>query len=120
MKRPTSRARGVCLRFFLVLGHPLKLTHPREAAQEPGQLGMGRHPRLEEQDTRARIQTASNTETGEVQTPSVKRRGLPRHGEGMEVDDGEDAVFPPLQIDPRADCAKVVSQGQDCRWAGCR
>jgi len=67
---------------------------------------------LEEKDARARIQPAGKTETGEVEPRMAKRRGLARHGEGMEINDGEDTVLLPLQIDPRADCPEVVSQGQ--------
>ena len=99
------------LGLVLELRHAPQLPEAGDALQDPGQLGVLGHVALDEQGAdapgRARRPAAPGPARGCLARSSP---GVLGHGEGVEVDDAEEAVGPVLVVDPVAHRPEQVAE----------
>src|SRR5574341_1366323 len=94
---------------ILILGLPLQLPPRRHAGEEPRQLAVLRHVRLDEQGAALGIQPGG--QQGERHLPGAggQRLRLVRLGHGVQVHDAEEALMLSLERHPVLHRAQVVA-----------
>lgn len=98
------------------LDHPLEPRNGSGAREEPAQLGVGRHGRLDE-DFRPgafgrHVDAGGEVQRGRLEGLLAQDLWVVRGGDGVQVDDAEAAGVLVLVDDPLADGAEVVAQVQ--------
>ena len=96
----------------LELGHARQLTHLGVAVEDPAQLGVLRHVRLDENGALLGIDTDRQIEGGRVQTSLAQGSRVLASGDGVQVDDAVEAVELILHVDPLTQGPHVVADGQ--------
>ena len=94
----------------LELGHPRHLAGRRDAGQDPGQLGVLAHVRLDEQRRAVGVDAGCEQQRGEVERGRAELLDVVRHRQRVQVDDAEQAVVPVLVGDPVPDRPEQVAE----------
>ena len=99
------------LRLGLVaeLVHPFESPEFGDAGQQPGQLGVLPHVALAEQDAAGRVKAGGEQDRSRVVEPLAQLGGFVGHGEGVQIDDAEDALAALLARDVLGNRADVVA-----------
>ena len=101
--------RLVLLGLLLELGHPRELTHRRDGAEDPGELGVLGYGGLHEERGLCRIDAARQDADGHVEDPSLQLVGRVGLRDRVVVDDAEDAVVIGLKVDPVSQGPQIVT-----------
>ena len=102
---------GVFGALILELGHAGQLTELGVAGQHPGQLGVGRHVALDEEDMLLGIDADGQQQGGQLAGAAAQLSGVLADGQRVEVSDHIQAVVVRLQQGPVAHRADIVAQG---------
>ena len=97
------------LRLIFELGHPLQLADRRDRVQQPLQFRMLRHMRLNEERRALRIDTRGEQTDRHLSSPGGQRPRIVGVGDGMQIDDAENAFMHLLQPDPVLDRTEPVA-----------
>jgi hypothetical protein len=100
------------LRFVLELRLPLQLSDGRNGVEDPRELGVLRHVRLDEHGTFLRVEAGREQRDRHIDRAAAEIRWLVRHGDGVVVDDAEDAFVAMLKLDPILHRPEVVADVQ--------
>ncbi len=109
---PEPRLFALLAGLFLELGHAVEPAQGREATEQPGQLGMGGHRALVEDDAATGIDPGGDIGGGHLARLGAELRRVLRQGNGVEIDNAKDAVVIALQRDPVADGAEIIAEMQ--------
>ena len=118
----------VLARLLLELGHPVQPAEAGDAVEDPGQIGVGAHRRLREDDRPGRIEARSQIGGRDLARLGRQLLRLLPDGDGVHVgDEDEDGRALILKLDEPLQGAEVVAQvqgaggldaGQDAARAG--
>ena len=97
------------LRLLLELGHPGEVAHRGDGVEDPGQLGVLRHVRLDEELAARRVETRGHVDEGGVERALREQIAIVWLGQRVIVDDAEDRLVGVQQPDPVADRPAVVA-----------
>src|SRR5207248_5845837 len=109
---PDRGVLAVLARLLLELGHAVQPAEARHAIEDRGELGMGRHLALVEDDMLAGVDAGGKEGGRHLATLAAQLGGLLPLGDGMLVDDAKNAVILALQAYPVADGAQVIAEMQ--------
>src|SRR6185312_6663450 len=101
---------AVLARLLLELRHAVEPAEAGHAVEDPGELGMGRHLALVEDDVLARVDAGGEVAGGDLARLMLQLLRILPDGDGVLVDDAEDAVEAVLQLHPVADGAEIVAE----------
>mmetsp|Transcript_14434 Transcript_14434/g.57521 ORF Transcript_14434/g.57521 Transcript_14434/m.57521 type:complete len:432 (+) Transcript_14434:1001-2296(+) len=101
---------------FLVLDHALEPVHRCRAVEQPGEFGVRRDVRLQEDGRLVGVDAGRHVRGGGLQRVLRELLGVVRHRDGVEIDD-EVPRFRPFgrQLDPLPNGAEVVPEMQRAR-----
>src|SRR5689334_4803461 len=99
-------------RLLLELRLSLQLAERSESVEYPGELGMFRHPRLNEQRALFGIETGCEEAERHVRGARAQVGRIVRNGDRVIVDDAEKRLVFVLQLNPVLHGAEVISNVQ--------
>ena len=99
-------------RLVLELRHAPQLAHVGDGVEQPHELGVLRHVRLHDDDGALGVDAGREEHVGQLDRVAAQHGALLAHGDGVQVDDAEDAVVGLLHGDEVADRAQVVAEVQ--------
>ena len=109
---PDRGVLAILARLFLELGHAVQPAKASHAVEDPGELGVGRHLALVEDDMLAGIDAGRQERRRHLAGLGAQLGRVLPHRDRMQVHDAEDAVMVALQAHPVADGAQVIAQMQ--------
>ena len=118
--QPGRRVLPVLAGLVLELRHPVQPAEPRDAVEDPGEPRVRAHGRLQEQHVPPRVDAAGQQRRGHLPGLARQRLRLLPDGDGVQIDDAEDAVMVVLQRHPIADRAEIIAKRAECRKVECR
>src|ERR1017187_4297698 len=92
----------------LVLGHALQPADRGDTGEHPGELGVGWDGGLYHDGAGLRVDTSGQIDGGDLPNLGAKLGGFLENGEGVQVDDAEDALVLVLDADPIFERAEVI------------
>ena len=100
---------SIALTFVLELSHSLKFAHPGVAGEHPGQFGVFRDVRLDENGRRIGVNTGSEINSGEIKRLLPETVRILGQRDRVKVDDAVKRLIIVLQRDPILECAEIVA-----------
>ena len=99
----------VARRLVLELRHPARLAEAGDRREDPGELRVRAHVRLDVQGRLRRLDAGGDVLRGRPASLLAELRGVVRLSERVQVDDGEERLVGILQIPPLQERTDVVA-----------
>jgi hypothetical protein len=117
-----AERRGLAVFACLVLElrHPIHPADARDAIEHPGELGVGGHRTLQQDDVLPVVDAGRHQRRGAEARIGGELLGLLEHRDRMHIDDAIDALEILLQRDPVLDRAEIVAECESARGLDAR
>ncbi len=89
---PDAGGLAVLAGLVLELGHAVEPAQPRDAIEDPGELGMGRHLALVEHDRARRVDAGGEERGGDLSDLRLQLGRVLPQGDRVQVDDAVEAL----------------------------
>jgi hypothetical protein len=97
-------------RLVLELRHALDPAHPRDAVEDPAELSVRQDGRLREDDRLVRIDAGREISRGDLARLGREQFRILRHGDGVQVDDAENAGILVLHCDELDQRTEIIPE----------
>ena len=104
---------AVLARLDLELRHAVQPTHRRHTVENPRQLGVLVHMRLDEERAALRVHATGEERRGEPADADAQLGGILRERDGVQIHDAIDVLVDILLVHPVADSAEIVADVRD-------